>query len=197
MVLYTSIRSFYAIINLGSWKRIWDKTGNIILMETGHPYYGSWNHILPWHIDLTFGYISVGALRKSRAHFSKKSALLGARFCLAKCIPASVSLIMMVIYKTYILSTNGSPCRSHRLYPTFWLMLTGWQSNVKERVCRLRHNSFLRRRLLWLSDRLLSHFIIFLSFPSPLLGKPSNIIMFSSLYRLAKPCQAMSPPLMK
>ena len=32
-------------------------------------------------------YISVGALRKSRAHFSKRSAPVGARFCLAKCNP--------------------------------------------------------------------------------------------------------------
>ena len=32
-------------------------------------------------------YISVGALRKSRAHFSKRSAPVGAKFCLAKCIP--------------------------------------------------------------------------------------------------------------
>ena len=33
------------------------------------------------------GYILVGALRKSRAHFLKRSAPVGARFCLTKCIP--------------------------------------------------------------------------------------------------------------
>ena len=38
-------------------------------------------------MSLTFGYKSVGALRKSRAHFLKRSAPVGARFGLAKCIP--------------------------------------------------------------------------------------------------------------
>ena len=32
--------SFYAIINLGSWKRIRGKKGNTIWLETGHPDYG-------------------------------------------------------------------------------------------------------------------------------------------------------------
>ena len=43
MVIYTSTRSFYAIIHVGSLKR--GKTGNKIWLETGRPDYGSQNRI--------------------------------------------------------------------------------------------------------------------------------------------------------
>ena len=46
----------------------------------------------------TFGYISVGALRNSRAHFSKRCAPVGARFCLAKCIPACQHFALVYIF---------------------------------------------------------------------------------------------------